>query len=114
MTHNQIEIGFKTSGTPNTDKSSFKTVTLRNLDCPFRLYSREYGKSTTWTLKVKTPEHRHDATKNIMENPAFRKFNEQETSKIVQMSESLLMPRQIQAQSCRQREYDRSVIFQDI
>ncbi|MBW0584474.1 hypothetical protein O181_124189 [Austropuccinia psidii MF-1] len=114
MTHNQIEIGFKTSGTPNPHKSSFKTVTLRNLYCPFRLYARKYGKSTTWTLKVKNPEHRHDSTKNIMENPDFRKFNEQETSKIVQMSESLLMPRQIQAQLCRQREYERSVIFQDI
>ncbi|MBW0571573.1 hypothetical protein O181_111288 [Austropuccinia psidii MF-1] len=49
-----------------------------------------------------------------MAHPAFRKFNEQETSQIAQMSESLLMPRQIQAQLCSQRESDRPVILQDI
>ncbi|MBW0589362.1 hypothetical protein O181_129077 [Austropuccinia psidii MF-1] len=97
MTHNQIEIGFDRSGTPNLNKNPSKTVTSRKLDCPFRLYARKYAKSTTWTLKVKYFEHSHDATENIMANPAFRELNEQETSQIAQMSESLLMPRQIQA-----------------
>ncbi|MBW0575436.1 hypothetical protein O181_115151 [Austropuccinia psidii MF-1] len=91
-----------------------KTVTSRKFDFPFRLYSRKYAKSTTWTLKVKNPEHSHDATESIMEHPAFRKFNEQEISQIAQMSESLLMPRQIQAQLCSQRESNRPVILQDI
>ncbi|MBW0584644.1 hypothetical protein O181_124359 [Austropuccinia psidii MF-1] len=49
-----------------------------------------------------------------MAHPAFRKFNEQETSQIAQISESLLIPRQIQAQLCSQRESDRPVILQDI
>ncbi|MBW0471434.1 hypothetical protein O181_011149 [Austropuccinia psidii MF-1] len=49
-----------------------------------------------------------------MEHPAFRKLNEQETSQIAQRSESLLMPRQIQAQLCSQREFDRPVTLQDI
>ena len=65
-------------------------------------------------LKSKNPEHSHDSTENIMAHPAFRKFNEKETSQIAQMSESLLMPRQIQAQLCSQRESDRPVILQDI
>ncbi|MBW0467987.1 hypothetical protein O181_007702 [Austropuccinia psidii MF-1] len=93
MTQNQIEIGCDRSGTPNPNKSP-----SRKLECPFRLYARKYAKSTTWTLKVKNPEHSHDATENIMAHPAFRKFNEQETSQIAQMSELLLMPRPIQAQ----------------
>ncbi|MBW0491076.1 hypothetical protein O181_030791 [Austropuccinia psidii MF-1] len=49
-----------------------------------------------------------------MAHPAFRKFNEQETSHISQMSESLLMARQIQAQLRSQRESDRPLILQDI
>ncbi|MBW0559379.1 hypothetical protein O181_099094 [Austropuccinia psidii MF-1] len=49
-----------------------------------------------------------------MEHPAFRKFNQQETSQIAQMSESLLEPRKIQAQLCNQRKTDRPVILQDI
>ncbi|MBW0475313.1 hypothetical protein O181_015028 [Austropuccinia psidii MF-1] len=114
MTHNQIEIGCESSGTPNPNKGSSKTVTSRKLDCPFRLYARKYARSTTWTLKFKSPEHSHDATENIMAHPAFRKFNEQETSQIAQMSGSLLLPRQIQAQLCSQRETDRPVILQDI
>ncbi|MBW0590111.1 hypothetical protein O181_129826 [Austropuccinia psidii MF-1] len=107
MTHNQIERVCDRSGTS-------KTFTSRNLDCLLRLYSRKYAKSTTWTLKVKNPEHSHDATENIVAHPAFRKFNEQEKSQIAQMSESLLMQRQIQAQLCIQRESDGPVIFQDI
>ncbi|MBW0493807.1 hypothetical protein O181_033522 [Austropuccinia psidii MF-1] len=114
MTHNQIEIGCDRSGTPNFNKNSSKTVTLRNLDFQFRLYSRKYAKITTWTLEVKNTEHSNDATENIMAHPAFRKLNEQETSQISQMSESLLMPRKIQAQLCIQRESDRPVILQDI
>ncbi|MBW0542678.1 hypothetical protein O181_082393 [Austropuccinia psidii MF-1] len=114
MTHNQVEIGCDRSGAPNAKKRPSKTVTSRKLDCPFSVYSREYATSTTWTLKVKKPEHSHDATENIMENPALRKFNEQETSQIAQMSESLLMPRQIQAQLCSQRDSDRPVILKDI
>ncbi|MBW0581300.1 hypothetical protein O181_121015 [Austropuccinia psidii MF-1] len=49
-----------------------------------------------------------------MEHPAFRNFNEQETFQIAQISESLLIPRQIQAQLCSQRESERPVILQDI
>ncbi|MBW0588303.1 hypothetical protein O181_128018 [Austropuccinia psidii MF-1] len=114
MTHNQIEIGCDRYGTPKTKKRPSKKVTSRNLDCPLRVYDRKYAKSTTWTLKVKNPEHSHDANENIMAHPAFRKFNEQETSQIAQMSESLLMPRQIQAQLFSQRECDRPAILQDI
>ncbi|MBW0549006.1 hypothetical protein O181_088721 [Austropuccinia psidii MF-1] len=114
MTHNQIEIGCDRYGNPNPNKSPSKTVTSRKLDCPFRLYSRIYSKSTTWTHKVKNPEQSHDATENIMAQPAFRKLNEQEISQIAQMSESLLIPRKIQAQLCSQRESDRPLILQDI
>ncbi|MBW0464715.1 hypothetical protein O181_004430 [Austropuccinia psidii MF-1] len=85
LTHNQIEIGCDRSGTPNPNKYSSKTVTSRKLDCLFRLYSRKYAKSTTWTLKCKNPEHSHDATEKIMAHPAFRKLNEKETSQIAQM-----------------------------
>ncbi|MBW0492519.1 hypothetical protein O181_032234 [Austropuccinia psidii MF-1] len=91
-----------------------KTVASRSLDCPFRLYARKYAKSTTWTLKVKNPEHSQDATENIMAHPAFRKFKEQETSQIAQISESLLILRQTQAKLCSKRESDRPVILQDI
>ncbi|MBW0529920.1 hypothetical protein O181_069635 [Austropuccinia psidii MF-1] len=87
MTHNQIEIGCDRYGTPNPTKSSSKTVTSRNLDCPFRLYARKYAKKTTWMLKVKNPEHSHDSTENIMAHPNFKKCNEQETSQNSQMSE---------------------------
>ncbi|MBW0562114.1 hypothetical protein O181_101829 [Austropuccinia psidii MF-1] len=45
---------------------------------------------------------------------AFRKFNEQEKSPVAQMSESMLMPTQIQSQLCSQRESERPVILQDI
>ncbi|MBW0516474.1 hypothetical protein O181_056189 [Austropuccinia psidii MF-1] len=114
MTNNQIEMGCERSGTPNPNKKSSKTVTSRNLDCPFRRFARKYSKSTTWTLKVKNPENSHDATKIIMAHPAFRKFNERETSKISQMPESLIMPRQIQSQLCSQRESDRPVILQEL
>ncbi|MBW0571440.1 hypothetical protein O181_111155 [Austropuccinia psidii MF-1] len=114
MTHNQIEIGCDRSGTPNPNKSPSKTVTSRKLDCPCRLYARKYAKSTTWTLKVKDTEHSYDATENIMAHPASRKFNEQETSQIAQMSESMIMPRQILAKLCSQRESDRPVILQEI
>ncbi|MBW0468640.1 hypothetical protein O181_008355 [Austropuccinia psidii MF-1] len=86
MTHNQIEIGCDWSGTPNTHKNTTKTVTLRKLDCPWRIYARKYAKSTTWTLKVKNPQHSHYATENIMAHPAFRKFNEKETFQIAQIS----------------------------
>ncbi|MBW0590271.1 hypothetical protein O181_129986 [Austropuccinia psidii MF-1] len=75
MTHNQIEIGFDRSGTPNPNKNTFKTVASRKLDFPFRLYARKYANSATWTLKVKNPEQSHYATENIMAHPAFRKFN---------------------------------------
>ncbi|MBW0535448.1 hypothetical protein O181_075163 [Austropuccinia psidii MF-1] len=98
MTYNQIKISCERSGTPNANKIPSKAVTSTKLYCPFRLHARRYSKSTTWTLKFKNPEHSHDATENIMEHPAFRKFNEQETSQISQMSESLLMPRKIWAQ----------------
>ncbi|MBW0574373.1 hypothetical protein O181_114088 [Austropuccinia psidii MF-1] len=114
MTHNQIEIGRYRSGPPNANKIPAKTVTSRKLDCPFRLYTRKYTKSTTWTLEVKNPEHSHDATKNIMAHPAFRKLNGKETSQIAQMSESLLLTRKILAQLCSQRDSDRPVILQDI
>ncbi|MBW0507426.1 hypothetical protein O181_047141 [Austropuccinia psidii MF-1] len=112
ITHNQIEIGYDRSGTPNPHKSSSKTATSRKLDFLFRLYARKYAKSTTWTLKVKNPEHSHAATENIMAHPAFKKFNEKETSQISQISESL--PRQIQAKLCSQRESDSPGILQDI
>ncbi|MBW0576513.1 hypothetical protein O181_116228 [Austropuccinia psidii MF-1] len=98
MTHNQFEISCDRSGTPNTNKNSSKTLTSRKIDCPFRLYARKYSKKITWTLKLKNPEHSNDATGNIMAHHAFRKFNNQETSQINQMSESLLLPRKIQAQ----------------
>ncbi|MBW0514353.1 hypothetical protein O181_054068 [Austropuccinia psidii MF-1] len=114
MTHNQIEVGCDRSGTPNSNKNPSKTVTSRKLDCPFRLYARKYSKSTTWNLKVKNTKHSHVSTEGIMAHPAFRKFNDQETSQISQMSESLLLPRKIQAQLCIQRESDRPVILQDI
>ncbi|MBW0521282.1 hypothetical protein O181_060997 [Austropuccinia psidii MF-1] len=114
MTPNQIEICCDRSGTPNSNKSPSKTVTSGKLDCLFRLYARKYAKSTTWTLQVKNPEHSHDDTENIMAHPAFREFTEQETSQISQMSESLLILRQIQAQLCSQRESDRPLIFKDI
>ncbi|MBW0510478.1 hypothetical protein O181_050193 [Austropuccinia psidii MF-1] len=92
MTHNQSYIGCDRSETPNPHKNTPKTVNSRNLDCPVRLFARRYAKSTTWTLKVKNPEHSHDATENIMAHPAFRRLNEQETSQTAQISESLLMP----------------------
>ncbi|MBW0565460.1 hypothetical protein O181_105175 [Austropuccinia psidii MF-1] len=87
MTHNQIEIGGDRSGTQNPKKNSSKTVTSRKFDCPFRINARQYARKTTWTLKVRNTEHNHDTTENIMAHPAFRKFNEQETSQITQMSE---------------------------
>ncbi|MBW0508779.1 hypothetical protein O181_048494 [Austropuccinia psidii MF-1] len=114
MTHNQIEIGCDRSGTPNTNKSPSKTATSRKIECPFKFYSRKYAKSTTWTLQFKNPEHSDDATENIMVHPALRKFNEQETSQMAQMSESLLIMRKIQPQLCIQRESERPVILQDI
>ncbi|MBW0570750.1 hypothetical protein O181_110465 [Austropuccinia psidii MF-1] len=49
-----------------------------------------------------------------MAHAAFRKFNEQETSQISKISESLLLPSQIQAQLCIHRESDRPLILQDI
>ncbi|MBW0586131.1 hypothetical protein O181_125846 [Austropuccinia psidii MF-1] len=106
----KIEIGCDRSGNPNPNKSSSKAVASRKLDCPFRLYA----KKTTWTPKVKIPEHSHDATENIIPHPTFRKFNEKETSQIAQISESLLLPRKIWAQLCSQWESDRPVILQDI
>ncbi|MBW0530436.1 hypothetical protein O181_070151 [Austropuccinia psidii MF-1] len=114
MTHNQIVIGCYRSGTPKPNKNSSKIVTSRKIDCPFRLFEIKYSKKTTWTPKVKSPEHRNDETENIMEHPAFRKLNEKETSQIAQMSESLLLPRKIKAQLCSQRESERPVILQDI
>ncbi|MBW0465068.1 hypothetical protein O181_004783 [Austropuccinia psidii MF-1] len=98
MTHNHIEIGCDRSGTPNPHKNTSRTVSSRKFGSPFRLYARKYAKSTTWTLKVKIPENSHDATENIMAHPAFKKFNGKEASQIAKMSESLLMPRKIQAQ----------------
>ncbi|MBW0577702.1 hypothetical protein O181_117417 [Austropuccinia psidii MF-1] len=97
MTNNQIEMGCDRSGMPNTNKRSSKTVTSREIDCPFRLHARKYSKNITWTLKVQNPENSHYATENIMAHPDFMKFNEQETSQISQMSESLILPRKIQA-----------------
>ncbi|MBW0531200.1 hypothetical protein O181_070915 [Austropuccinia psidii MF-1] len=49
-----------------------------------------------------------------MAHPAFRKFNKKETSQIAKISESLLLPRPIQAQLFSQRESDRPLILQDI
>ncbi|MBW0462592.1 hypothetical protein O181_002307 [Austropuccinia psidii MF-1] len=114
MTQNQIEICCDRSGTPNSHKTFPKTVTSRNLDCPVRLLWKKDSKSTTWTLKVKNPEQIHYATEAIMSHPTFRKFNKQETSQIVQMSESLLITRQIQAQLSSQREPESPAILQDI
>ncbi|MBW0565395.1 hypothetical protein O181_105110 [Austropuccinia psidii MF-1] len=82
MTQNQIEIGCDRYGTTNPNKKSSKAVTSRKLDFPLRLYAKKYANHATWNLQVKNPEHRHDATDNIMEHPAFRKLNEQETSQI--------------------------------
>ncbi|MBW0522100.1 hypothetical protein O181_061815 [Austropuccinia psidii MF-1] len=114
MTHNQIEIGCGRSGTPNPHKSTSKIVTSRKIYCPFRLYASKYANSTNWTLKVKNPEHSHDATEKILAHPSFSKFNEQETSQIAPMAESLLMKWQIQAQLCSHRESERPIILQDI
>ncbi|MBW0475371.1 hypothetical protein O181_015086 [Austropuccinia psidii MF-1] len=114
MTHNQIEIGCDRSVTPNPNKNSTKTVTSRDIDCPFRLYARTFAKKTTWTRKVKNPENNHDSTENIMAHPAFRKSNEQLISQISQMSEFLILPRKIQAQLCSQRGSYRPVILQEI
>ncbi|MBW0506980.1 hypothetical protein O181_046695 [Austropuccinia psidii MF-1] len=107
-------MGCDRSGTPNLHKTSSKTVTQRNIDCLFRLYARKYAKSTASNLKVKDPKHSHDATENIMAHPDFRKFNEQETSQISPIPESLLIPRKIKPQLCSQRETDRPVILQNI
>ncbi|MBW0470406.1 hypothetical protein O181_010121 [Austropuccinia psidii MF-1] len=49
-----------------------------------------------------------------MAHPSFQKFNDQEASQIAQMSESLLITRQIQAQLCNQRENNRPLIPQSI
>ncbi|MBW0524800.1 hypothetical protein O181_064515 [Austropuccinia psidii MF-1] len=114
ITHKQTEIGCDRYGIPNPNKNTSKTVTSRKLDCQFVTYTREYGKSTTLNIKVKNPEPSHSATENIMAHPAFREFNEKEKSQIARMSESLLMPRQIKAQLCSQREIERPVILQDI
>ncbi|MBW0502555.1 hypothetical protein O181_042270 [Austropuccinia psidii MF-1] len=114
MTQNKIKIGCDRCETPNPYKNSTKTLTSRKLDCPFRTYARKYSKSTTWTLKVKKPEHSHDATEDSMEHPAFRKFNEEEISKLAQISESLFIKRKVLAQLCIQRESERSVILQGI
>ncbi|MBW0559168.1 hypothetical protein O181_098883 [Austropuccinia psidii MF-1] len=113
MTHSQIEIGCDRYGNPNPNRNSPKTLTSRNRDCQIILYAKKYTKKTTYTLKVKNYEHSHDATENIMKHPFFRKLNEQQTSQISKMSESLLLTRQIQAQLCSQRESERSVILQD-
>ncbi|MBW0510231.1 hypothetical protein O181_049946 [Austropuccinia psidii MF-1] len=86
MTHNQIETGCDRPGTPNSYKNSFKTVTSRKLECPFRLYEREYTKSTNWNIKVKKTQYSHDATESMMEHPAFREFNEQESPQIFHIS----------------------------
>ncbi|MBW0538149.1 hypothetical protein O181_077864 [Austropuccinia psidii MF-1] len=114
MACNQIETGFDRSGTLNPHKPSSKTVTSTKLYCSFRIYVRKYAESTTLTLKVKNTEHGDDATKISMARPAFRKFNEQETSQISQMSESLLVPRHIWGQLCSQRESERPLILQHI
>ncbi|MBW0590486.1 hypothetical protein O181_130201 [Austropuccinia psidii MF-1] len=111
MTHNQIEIGCDRSGTPNFHKSYSKTGSSSKIDCPFKLCGRKYAESTTWTIKVKNPEHSHDAIENIMAHPVFRQLNEQETSQIAQISESLLMARKIKAQLFCQKEYERPVIL---
>ncbi|MBW0578373.1 hypothetical protein O181_118088 [Austropuccinia psidii MF-1] len=87
MTHNQIEIGCDRSGTPKANKNPSKKVTSRRLDSIFKPYARKYAKSITWTLKVKNPEHSYDDTEDLRAYPSFRKFNEQETSQIAQMSE---------------------------
>ncbi|MBW0483707.1 hypothetical protein O181_023422 [Austropuccinia psidii MF-1] len=49
-----------------------------------------------------------------MEHPAFKKFNEKETSQIAQISESLLLAMKIQAQLCIYRDSDGLLILQDI
>ncbi|MBW0494860.1 hypothetical protein O181_034575 [Austropuccinia psidii MF-1] len=98
MSHNHNETGCDRSGTPNPNKNSSKTVPSRKLYSPFRIYARKYAKSTIWTLKVKNPENSYNATEIIMAQPAFRKLNGQETSQIAQISQSLFIPRQIQAQ----------------
>ncbi|MBW0570149.1 hypothetical protein O181_109864 [Austropuccinia psidii MF-1] len=77
MTHNQIVIGCDRYGTPTSHKNTSKTVTSIKLDCPIKIYCREYAKSTPWTPKFKDPEHNHDATENIRAHPAFRRFNEE-------------------------------------
>ncbi|MBW0534008.1 hypothetical protein O181_073723 [Austropuccinia psidii MF-1] len=74
MTHIQIEIGCDRSGTPNCNKNSSKTVTSRMLECPFQLHARKYAKSTTWALKVKNPEHRHDATEKYHGTSCFQEI----------------------------------------
>ncbi|MBW0484053.1 hypothetical protein O181_023768 [Austropuccinia psidii MF-1] len=114
MTHNKIQIGCDRSGTPNTHKNSSKTVNSRKIDGPFRLHVRKHSKSTTWTLIVKNPDHSNDANEDIMAHTDLRKLNKKETSQIAQMSELLLIPRQIQAQLCSQRESDRPVMLKDI
>ncbi|MBW0559882.1 hypothetical protein O181_099597 [Austropuccinia psidii MF-1] len=87
MSQNQIEIGCDKSETPNSHKNSSKAITSINFDHPLRLDERKYSKITTWTLKVENPEGSQDATKNVMANPAFRKFNVQKKFQISQMTE---------------------------
>ncbi|MBW0565049.1 hypothetical protein O181_104764 [Austropuccinia psidii MF-1] len=114
MTHIQIQIGYNRYIKPNSHESSSKIVTSRRLDLPFILYAIKYANSTTCTLKLKNHEKGHDSIENIMENPAFRNLYEKETSQITQILGSLLIPRQIQAQLCIQRESGSPVILQDI
>ncbi|MBW0553820.1 hypothetical protein O181_093535 [Austropuccinia psidii MF-1] len=112
MTHNQVGIDCDRYGTPNPHRNTSKTLTSRKLNFLFRFYARIYSKSTTYALKLRNLEKSHDATENIMAHPAFKKSNEHKTSQISQISESLLIPRQIQAQLCIQRESDRPVTLQ--
>ncbi|MBW0492835.1 hypothetical protein O181_032550 [Austropuccinia psidii MF-1] len=114
MTQKQIEIGCDRSGTPNLHKNTSKAVTLRNLDCSFRLYEIKYANSTTWTLKSKNPEHSHYAIENIRAHTSFRNSNDKEISQIAQISELLPMPRQSKAQLHIQSETDRPLILKDI
>ncbi|MBW0523824.1 hypothetical protein O181_063539 [Austropuccinia psidii MF-1] len=114
MTHNQIEIGCDRSGTLNPKKILQKQSLQESLTVHLHFMPEKMPRVPLALLKSKILTIAIMPLKISWHILLLRKFSEQYTSQIAQMSESLLMPRKIQTQLCSHRESDRPLILQDI
>ena len=90
-----------------------RLTTTRRIGCPFKLYGKKIPNSEKWELKVRNPNHNHEAEISMIGHPSARKFTDEQLQNILNLSEIGSRPRDILALIKREHP-DALVISKDI